>query len=280
MAGTRHETGQADMSPTRRFVASLVAFGVDDVVRADGKGANLGELIQTGYWVPDALSSRPTPTRRSSSGPWCRLGSRRRSGKVLDAVRRCWASLWTDRAIAYRHRRGIGAEDVRMAVVVQAMVEADIAGVVLTANPVTGVRDETVVDASSGLGEAVVSGQVTPDHYVLDSGGRVREWTPGQREVVIRGAPGGGVTRDTTQPAEARRLTDNELAELARSVRRREHFGRPQDIEWAWAHKRVWLLQQAVDSAPAASAAAQSHPAVHGGRRCWRCCPCAAIRST
>ena len=164
--------------------------------------------------------------------------------EVLDAVRRCWASLWTDRAVAYRRRRGVDAEQVRMAVVVQAMVPADSAGVLFTANPVTGARDEIVVDASSGLGEAVVSGLVTPDHYVLDAHGEVREWTQGRREVVIRGAAGGGITRDTTDTDEARRLPAEILVELAAvggSIA--GHFGQPQDVEWACTQGRVWVLQ-------------------------------------
>jgi pyruvate,water dikinase len=164
--------------------------------------------------------------------------------EVLDAVRRCWASLWTDRAVAYRRRRGIGSEHVRMAVVVQAMVAADSAGVLLTANPITGARDEIIVDASTGLGEAVVSGLVTPDHYVLNALGQVREWTPGRREVVIRAAAGGGVTHETTHGPETSRLHADVLAELARlGTGVAEHFGRPQDIEWACAQGRVWLLQ-------------------------------------
>ncbi len=86
---------------------------------------------------------------------------------LLDAVRRCWASLWTDRAVSYRRRRGIDQRAVRLAVVIQRMVPADVAGVMFTANPVTGARNEIVIDASPGLGEAVVSGLVTPDHFVM-----------------------------------------------------------------------------------------------------------------
>ena len=97
--------------------------------------------------------------------------------ELLDAVRRCWASLWADRAIAYRTQRQI-VDDVQIAVVVQVMVPADIAGVMFTADPVTGERDRTVIDASPGLGEAVVSGLVTPDHTVLDSRDRVTRTVP------------------------------------------------------------------------------------------------------
>src|SRR5919205_2978192 len=101
---------------------------------------------------------------------------------VIDAVRRCWASLWSDRAVAYRARQGLDQQTVKLAVVVQRMVPAEMAGVLFTANPVTGARDEIVVDASPGLGEAVVSGLVTPDHYVLRKGRwgwRIVERRPG-----------------------------------------------------------------------------------------------------
>lgn len=163
---------------------------------------------------------------------------------VVDAVSRCWASLWTERAIAYRRQRGVDSGDVLIAVVVQRMVDAESAGVMFTANPVTGRRDQVVVDASPGLGEAVVSGLVTPDHYVLDRRGRVTDWTPGRREVVVRGAAGGGVTHSTDEQAGGRVLTDASLRELARlGAAVATHYGRPQDTEWAVAEGRVWLVQ-------------------------------------
>ncbi|MDN5915427.1 MAG: phosphoenolpyruvate synthase [Pseudonocardia sp.] len=161
---------------------------------------------------------------------------------LVDAVRRCWGSLWTERAIAYRDRRDVDQATVRIAVVVQRMVPAEHAGVMFTVNPVTGARDEIVIDASSGLGEAVVSGLVTPDHYVLDASGSVVQRTPGRREVVIRGIDGGGVAHTGDEPVDP--LPDTvlvELAELGRAVT--AHFGRPQDIEWARADGRVWLVQ-------------------------------------
>lgn len=87
---------------------------------------------------------------------------------VVAAVRDCWASLWTPRAIAYRHQMGIDQGKVAMAVVVQIMVPSEISGILFTANPATGERSEAIVNASFGLGEAVVGGQVTPDTYVVD----------------------------------------------------------------------------------------------------------------
>lgn len=150
---------------------------------------------------------------------------------VLDAVRRCWASLWTDRAVDYRERQGIDAREVAIAVVVQRMVPAEAAGVVFTANPLTGRRGELVVDAAPGLGEAVVSGEVTPEHLVLARDGTVRS-------VALQhdGAP--------------RVLPDAEAGQLADLAARTErHFSRlageerPQDIEWALADGRISLVQ-------------------------------------
>jgi hypothetical protein len=163
---------------------------------------------------------------------------------VLDAVRRCWGSLWTERALAYRRRQRIDSGNLRMAVVVQRMVEAEFAGVVFTANPLTGERDKVVVEASLGLGEAVVSGLVTPDHYVVDSRGHVRERTSGRREVVVRSTAGGGVAHLTEPDAGRASLPDRVVTELAVLGRRvAAHFGRPQDIEWAYADGRIWLVQ-------------------------------------
>src|SRR5215213_2159376 len=89
---------------------------------------------------------------------------------LLDAVKRCWASLWTARAIGYRARHAIAPEDVSLAVVVQQLVDADASGILFTANPLTGARDQLLINAAWGLGEAVVGGQVTPDLVVVDRG--------------------------------------------------------------------------------------------------------------
>ncbi|MFE5839437.1 PEP/pyruvate-binding domain-containing protein [Arthrobacter sp. NPDC056493] len=163
---------------------------------------------------------------------------------VAKAVADCWASLWTDRAIAYRQRQGIDPREVTIAVVVQKMVPADVAGVMFTANPVTGERGEIVVDASPGLGEAVVSGRVVPEHYVLDRTGRIRSFRPGGGEVVIRPDAGGGTVEQPGSRSPVPSLAVDQLRELADLGRRaQEHFSRPQDIEWALAGGRVHVLQ-------------------------------------
>lgn len=176
------------------------------------------------------------------------------TASVLAAVRSCWASLWTERAIAYRARQGFAAHPLKLAVVVQRMVRAEVAGVMFTANPLTGARDQTVIDASPGLGEAVVSGLVTPDHAVLRRGRlgtRIVTRRPGRCEVEIRPRAGGGtehVTPATTATPDGSlprlALPDGVLRELARlGTRIERHFGAPQDIEWAWAAGTIWVLQ-------------------------------------
>lgn len=166
---------------------------------------------------------------------------------VLEAVRKCWASLWTDRATAYRASLGIDPAGVALAVVVQRMVEAETAGVMFTANPLTGRRGHAVIDASPGLGEAVVSGAVNPDHYVVDAlTGRVLERKPGDKKVAVRAVPGGGTrTIETTDATLAECLDDSQAAALARLGRQAEqYFGVPQDIEWAIdGSGTLWLTQ-------------------------------------
>jgi len=169
------------------------------------------------------------------------------TGAVLDAVRRCWASLWTDRAVIYRSTSGIDHRAVRLAVVVQQMVDAQIAGVLFTANPVTGRRHQAVIDASPGLGEAVVSGTVNPDHLVVDPGtGEILERRLGDKRFSVRSMPGGGTRQvESASAAGQACLTDDQVRSLAALGEKVEtHFGSPQDTEWAIdARGRIWLTQ-------------------------------------
>jgi pyruvate,water dikinase len=166
---------------------------------------------------------------------------------VLDAVRRCWASLWTDRAVSYRATNRIDHHVVRLAVVVQRMVDSHIAGVLFTANPVTGRRREAVIDASPGLGEAVVSGAVNPDHFVVDTvSGEIRERRLGDKRLVIRSLPGGGTEQvEQASGSDDACVTDEQIAALAALGERVEtHYGSPQDTEWAIdADGALWLTQ-------------------------------------
>ncbi|MBK7820721.1 MAG: phosphoenolpyruvate synthase [Tessaracoccus sp.] len=164
--------------------------------------------------------------------------------EVLDAVRRCWASLWTDRAISYRAKAGIDASGVSLAVVVQRLIDADAAGVLFTANPANGRRHEAVINAAWGLGEAVVGGEVTPDELVVD-GDRVLTRTVADKAVhTVRDARGTHAEPLTDERRMASVLDDDHavaLVALGRDVER--HFGAPQDIEWARADGVFWLTQ-------------------------------------
>jgi rifampicin phosphotransferase len=166
---------------------------------------------------------------------------------LLDAVRRCWASLWTDRAVSYRASNGIDQRSVRLAVVVQRMVEASVAGILFTANPLTGKRRQAVIDASPGLGEAVVSGAVNPDHFVVNtSTGEIVERRPGDKRVVIQATAGGGTHRiETTDRSSEACLSDEQIRALAALGAKVEaHYGTPQDIEWAIdTSGELWLTQ-------------------------------------
>ncbi|AFR27322.1 PEP/pyruvate-binding domain-containing protein [Arthrobacter sp. Rue61a] len=169
---------------------------------------------------------------------------------VLDAVSRCWASLWTDRAVAYRTTNVIDHATVALAVVVQEMVNSATAGVMFTANPVTGNRYETVIDASPGLGEAVVSGAVNPDHYVVDARrGAVLTKVLGDRQVEIRATPGGGTERvERPLPADSAVepcLSGRQILALAKlGLEVQEHYRAPQDTEWAIDDDgKLWLTQ-------------------------------------
>jgi pyruvate,water dikinase len=140
---------------------------------------------------------------------------------LWDAVRRCWSSLWTARAIAYRRDQEIGHENISVAVVVQQMVPAEVAGVLFTADPMSGRRDRIVIEAAAGLGEAVVGGSTTPERWIIESP---------RHEILSR-------------PEQAL-LTPDHLDTLVDfGLRAARLFGIPQDIEWAVHEGRCWLLQ-------------------------------------
>src|SRR5206468_3569154 len=254
-------------------------LGAQDLAVAGGKGANLGELIRAGFPVPDgfvistgayavaaeaagvapdspasarvrliaspvpagiaeavreayrALGSPPVAVRSSATAedlPEASFAGQQdtilgTSGEeaLIDAVRRCWASLWNERAVAYRETHGVDRQGLRLAVVVQRMVDAQSAGVLFTADPITGRRRRAVTDAVRGLGEQLVSGAVNPDHFVVET----RSGAVLERRGDI--------------------LSDAQLREIAAlGARIEEHFGRPQDIEWAIDRGgKLWIVQ-------------------------------------
>jgi pyruvate, water dikinase len=163
---------------------------------------------------------------------------------VLDRVRDCWASFFSERALFYRQRKG-SLDDLGMAVVVQRMVRADVAGVLFTCDPVHRRRDRMVVEAVLGLGEAAVSGQLTPDHYVLARDGAVKRAKIARQPFAVVAAAGGGTEeRELGEEGGEPKLGEEQLRELARigeDLERR--LGGPQDIEWALEGGELFVLQ-------------------------------------
>jgi pyruvate,water dikinase len=166
---------------------------------------------------------------------------------LLKSVQKCWSSLFTPRAIFYREKQGFPHEKVLIAVVVQKMVNSDKAGVMFTIHPATGDRDKLVIEAGWGLGEGVVSGSVTPDHYVIDKKtGALLEKEISRKEVMfVRDRSGKTVKKEVPKDkAEAQVLSEEELREIAELGKKvEEHYNYPQDIEWAIEDRRAYLLQ-------------------------------------
>ncbi|MFI6655313.1 rifamycin-inactivating phosphotransferase [Streptomyces sp. NPDC050523] len=164
---------------------------------------------------------------------------------ILQHVSRCWASLFTERAVIYRRRNGIDHRAVHMAVVVQQMVFPQASGILFTADPVTGNRTVATVDAGFGLGEALVSGLVTPDVFKVRHG-EVVDKTIAAKQLAVEALPAGG-TQETAVDARRQEhpaLTDTQVVQLVQLGRRIEaHFGRPQDIEWCLVDDGFHIVQ-------------------------------------
>ncbi|MCX7839288.1 MAG: PEP/pyruvate-binding domain-containing protein [Anaerolineae bacterium] len=165
---------------------------------------------------------------------------------VCDAVKRCWASLWNARALSYRAQHRIEHHTVAMAVLVQTMIPAEVAGVLFTAHPITGARDCIVINATWGLGDALVSGHITPDTFVVEkTSGRVIEREVVDKSVMNVCADEGIVTQDVPAHLQhAPTLNDAQLVELTRlAVQIEQLFGMPMDVEWTLARNQFAIVQ-------------------------------------
>jgi pyruvate,water dikinase len=167
---------------------------------------------------------------------------------LLYSIKKCWASLFSDRSIVYRTQNGFSHDQVKLAVVVQHMIFPDISGIMFTADPVTGNRKIIFIDASFGLGEALVSGLVSADLYQVKSDKVIRKQIA-RKEVEIRANKSGGTVRKEIE--EERKtvpsLSDQNALQLAGIWRLiQEHFGSPQDIEWCLAEGRIFILQKSI----------------------------------
>ena len=164
--------------------------------------------------------------------------------ELTTAVREIWWSANSDSAITYRQRVGLFTRP-SVGIVVQTLLDPDVAGVMFTENPVTG-ADERVIEASWGLGEAVVAGLVIPDHYRIERSGPVLERKPGRKTIAVHIVAGGGTVEERVPDELIERLclAGDQLEELSELAARCEHvYGRARDIEWAFADGQLYLLQ-------------------------------------
>ncbi|MGW3116823.1 rifamycin-inactivating phosphotransferase [Streptomyces sp. NPDC001107] len=210
-----------------------------EITRALGR---LGE--QAAYAVRSSATAEDLPTA-SFAGQQDTYLNVVGPTAILQHVSRCWASLFTERAVTYRRRNGIDHRTVHMAVVVQQMVFPDAAGILFTADPVTGNRKVATVDAGFGLGEALVSGLVNPDVFKVRDGEVVAK-TIAAKQRAVHALPAGGTQEVAidSQRQEQPALTDAQVVQLVSLGRRIEaHFGRPQDIEWCLVDDGFRIVQ-------------------------------------
>ena len=166
---------------------------------------------------------------------------------LLDNVRRCWSSLFTPRAIFYRQEKKMLKTKVSVAVVIQNMIESEISGIAFTVHPVTRNKNQMIIEAGWGLGEAIVSGQVTPDAYVIDKWDMsILDINVAKQEMMIIRKQGGGI-KHTIVPKpkqEKQKLSGKQIIELAKICAQIEkHYKQPQDIEWAMAKGKIYITQ-------------------------------------
>ena len=215
----------------------------DDLTAAVTRAlARLGE--QAAYAVRSSATAEDLPTA-SFAGQQDTYLNVVGPAAVLQHVSRCWASLFTERAVTYRLRNGFDHRKVQMAVVVQQMVFPHAAGVLFTADPITSSRKVASVEASFGLGEALVSGLVNPDVYKVRDGEVVAK-AVATKQLAIHALPAGGTQEQAIEPErqEQPALTDAQVVQLAQLGRRIEaHFGRPQDIEWCLVDDGFQIVQ-------------------------------------
>ncbi len=165
---------------------------------------------------------------------------------LLETVKKCWSSLFTPRAIFYRIEKKMQDDDVAVAVVVQKMVESEISGIAFTVHPVTKDSNSMVIEAGWGLGEAIVGGQVTPDTYTIDKKNmKVADVYQSEQEMMI--IRDGNETKEAPVPSEKKsqqKLSEKQILELAEiCLKIEKHYGKPQDIEWAFEDNKFYIVQ-------------------------------------
>ncbi|HXB28251.1 MAG TPA: phosphoenolpyruvate synthase [Puia sp.] len=165
--------------------------------------------------------------------------------KILKLISKCWASLYTERAVIYRLQNGFDHRKILLSVIIQKMVFSQVAGILFTADPVTSNRKVLSIDASFGLGEAMVSGLVNPDNYRVYNGKIIDKKISAKKLAIYAQQNGGTKEQEIASERQNRQaLTDEQILQLERNARKiEEHFGRPQDIEWCLADEIFYIVQ-------------------------------------
>jgi pyruvate,water dikinase len=240
----RPDDGEANRELSAQIRGTLEGIAVpDDLAAAITRSlTQLGE--QAAYAVRSSATAEDLPTA-SFAGQQDTYLNVLGPAAILQHISQCWASLFTERAVTYRLLNGTDHQKVRMAVVVQRMVFPRAAGILFTADPVTGNRKVASVEASFGLGEALVSGLVNPDIYKVRDGEVVAK-TVATKQLAIYASPAGGTHQQAieSERREQAALTDAQVVRLAQLGRRIEaHFGCPQDVEWCLADDDFQIVQ-------------------------------------
>src|SRR5215831_13517932 len=230
------------LSDDIRRVLEAIAIPEDLAAAITRALARLGE--EGAYAVRSSATAEDLPTT-SFAGQQDTYLNVMGAAAILQHISRCWASLFTERAVTYRLRNGFDHRKVHMAVVVQQMLFPQAAGILFTADPITSNRKVVSIEASFGLGEALVAGLVNPDVYKVRDGEVVAKAVASKR-LAIHAVPAGGTQELTIEPASQQQpaLTDAQIVRLAQLGRRIEaHFGSPQDIEWCLVDDGFQIVQ-------------------------------------
>lgn len=166
---------------------------------------------------------------------------------LLEKVQHCWASLFTPRAISYRFEKGLHATKISVAVVVQKMIDSEKSGIAFSVHPITEDRNQIIIEAGFGLGEAIVSGSVTPDSYVIEKDTEMilDVNVNNQKQALYRAQGGGNIWKDLTDSEGQKQvLNGKEILSLSRLIKNIEnHYGFPCDIEWAYEARKFYIVQ-------------------------------------
>ncbi|OFW25513.1 MAG: hypothetical protein A3H97_00295 [Acidobacteria bacterium RIFCSPLOWO2_02_FULL_65_29] len=252
------ELRQLDSAPPEEIVQRCAV--IRDRLEKEDLPRELADLILAAHGRLIANRGRPIVCAVRSSATAEDLGAASFAGQhgtyyyvdtaqLLKKVRQCWGSLWSPEAVSYRATHGIDHASVAMAVVVQEMIASEVSGVSFTANPVSGSRDEVIIESSWGMGAAIVDGRVTPDSYVLERADlRVRTQRVADKRLMVAAHLEAGQTARLEEVPNAMRRRESLTPDLLRTVAQwslkcESHFGKPQDVEWAICEGRFYLLQ-------------------------------------